>query len=842
MRKNYFSNTLFIILSGVVIFGFVYTGSNHATISIEPIKTSSSINKNTTKPITQEKTATLVNFPAPKQGCLTCHEGIEPIREHESEMMQQIYEKGKAVGDPNGCVVCHKGNVNETKNKEIAHKNFIRFPASVWVYDQTCGQCHEDHTYNLHRNLMQTEAGKIQGALWGWGATLEGSKVIYGNYNLDDPDGAEPRFGTEIYKAYMHDLAKKYPENFPKKLIQLPEADVSTIKEHPEQGVLTYLRSECLRCHVGVRGKQRRGDYRGMGCASCHIPYSDEGLYEGDDNSISKTEKGHLLVHSIQSSRKTKVKVNGKTYSGIPSETCSTCHNRGKRIGVSYLGMMESAYGTTWNDDGSDQHKLHGKRYSYIQDDAHHNPDNGDGNPKGGLLCQDCHTTISVHGNGNIGGTTLGEVEIECADCHGIPKKFPWELPIGYQDEFAIEHSTKPRGLTMELMKVQKKFSTIYPPEDGYLLSARGNPLGNVVKKNNEVIVHSATGIDLKVPVLKSMNLANSWKHPEKAITAMVTIGAHIENMECYTCHATWAPQCYGCHVKVDYSQGKQSQDWLKTGDMHFQNGETSETQTNAPLQLLQGKASEGRSYTRWEDPVLGINGEGRVTPIIPGCQQITTVIGPDGEPIIVNKVWRTPAGTENGGEEGQRGIDMTPAQPHTVTAEARSCTSCHTNPKTLGYGINDGKYMKGYEKDRYADLRDAEGNPLSKNARPQFSSIPNLPMDLSQVVTRDGKQLQTVGHHWPGSSPLTQEQRERMERAGVCIACHKDIPNGNLAMSMITAAGDQLGMVPHSDMEHSALLNSDINWAAWTRILIPVLIFLGLGFWFWKKWRKNKN
>ena len=107
---------------------------------------------------------------------------------------------------------------------------------------------------------MQTEAGKIQGALWGWGATLEGYAAKYGNYDLKDSDGNVPVFGTDTYKSYMHKLAEKYPGNFPDKLEQLPEADINTIKEFPEQGVLTYLRSECLRCHVGVRGKQRRGD------------------------------------------------------------------------------------------------------------------------------------------------------------------------------------------------------------------------------------------------------------------------------------------------------------------------------------------------------------------------------------------------------------------------------------------------------------------------------------------------------------------------------------------------------------------------------------------------------
>jgi hypothetical protein len=51
--------------------------------------------------------------------------------------------------------------------------------------------------------------------------------------------------------------------------------------------------------------------------------------------------------------------------------------------------------------------------------------------------------------------------------------------------------------------------------------------------------------------------------------------------------------------------------------------------------------------------------------------------------------------------------------------------------------------------------------------------------MDLDQVVTRDNKQLQTVGHHWPLSGPLTKDQRDRMEKVGVCISCHKDFTSG---------------------------------------------------------------
>ncbi len=59
---------------------------------------------------------------------------------------------------------------------------------------------------------------------------------------------------------------------------------------------------------------------------------------------INKKEHGHLLVHEIQATRDAKVHdpKTGVTFSGIHPETCNSCHNRGKRIGVSYMGMMDT--------------------------------------------------------------------------------------------------------------------------------------------------------------------------------------------------------------------------------------------------------------------------------------------------------------------------------------------------------------------------------------------------------------------------------------------------------------------------------------------------------------------
>ena len=166
-------------------------------------------------------------FPAENAYCLKCHQGIEPSRPLESDMMKQILDKGKALGDPNGCVICHGGNPKETKNKELAHsgapkgnalKEFTPVPASLQVNENTCGLCHKDHTYNVRRSMMNTDAGKMKAITWSFGIGTENKNHIYGDHDIDDPDGSEPRFGSDIYKAYMREMAASFPGQYPKEL------------------------------------------------------------------------------------------------------------------------------------------------------------------------------------------------------------------------------------------------------------------------------------------------------------------------------------------------------------------------------------------------------------------------------------------------------------------------------------------------------------------------------------------------------------------------------------------------------------------------------------------------
>ena len=758
---------------------------------------------------------------AADSGCISCHNGIEDIREDSSTMMIMIKSISATHGDPEGCVLCHGGDPTAT-TVEAAHKDspaslvqsrgpqtFYPDPGAMDINKFTCGQsaCHAGYEERLEKSLMNTEAGKIQGNLHTWGIPeVMNHKVPWGNYDVKDGDGPVPSVGTDAYKAYMKDMIAAHKEQFPTELTQIPQPSVEEIEKDPKLAGFTYQRQQCQRCHVTVKGREKRGDYRGQGCSSCHIPYGNEGIYEGGDPTIDKKQKGHMLTHQIQATRKSKVTVGDTTYSGIPVETCNSCHNRGKRIGVTYQGLMEFPYGSPYSETGGKQPKLHTKNYLFISDDLHHQIKSRPENPEGGLLCQDCHTTIDMHGDGNIPGTTLAQVEVECQDCHGTPEQYPWELPLGHGEEFAKSIGNTPRGLADNVLAETARFATTYEKKDGYLLSARGNPYGNVVKDGDTVIMHSATGNDFKVPLLKKLAEDDAWRNSQ-AMVAMASVKKHAESLECYACHASWVPQCYGCHVDVDYGNDKNGKpkmdtDWIASGSARNPDGSTAESPLGVKGIQSPGKVSETRSYLRWEEPVLGINGEGRVTPLMPGCQVIWTVRARDGSTVAHNQIALAyDEQKELGQERVPLGIDMAPVQPHSAQRKARTCESCHNNPKAQGYGISGGVFSLRYTENVVEDLIDQRtGEPIPSNFKIQIPKIEALDFDLSTII-KDGQQTQTVGSHWPLSRALPQEVRDAMDRTGLCMGCHREMTNAEL-WSKVSEPGRL------TDAQHIELMN----------------------------------
>jgi nitrate/TMAO reductase-like tetraheme cytochrome c subunit len=320
-------------------------------------------------------------------GCLSCHDAIMPFTA--GRMMAQVKALGEKHGDPEGCVICHGGTPSAGK-KEEAHRDvphalrasggperFYPNPGNALVARYTCGQCHPGYaqriqksliitnTENIHRNLCLAALEKRDAA--------EGPIKRFGRYDLEDKNGLIPDVGSRFYQNFMASLTRN-PELFAKEIIPLPVLVKNDLAE--------IEGAECVDCHGGRPARQTLEDEHGSGCSACHVPYRNGGTYLGLDPTINKAALGKLLVHRLQGTANTQVTLpvqpehdshEGQTYSGMLIDNCFTCHYDVREETLNPIGAVMTHYGSRHND--------------------------GMG---GVLLCQDCHTTIDMHGDGNI--------------------------------------------------------------------------------------------------------------------------------------------------------------------------------------------------------------------------------------------------------------------------------------------------------------------------------------------------------------------------------------------------------------------------------------------------------
>jgi len=678
---------------------------------------------------------------------------------------------------------------------------------------------------------MMTEAGKVQAASWNFGAydlALE-----HANQAVETPDPIAQWLQNTMYATYQKEFWQQVPELFTKKMDELnPGPTSDEVIADPKKAVFTYLRGYCNRCHVSGSGMQQAGDYRGKGCSACHVPYSITGQYYGHDATLAQTpasqasdksasprRPSYPALHTIHSTAQHIVQFAGKKYSGIPVSTCNACHYHSSCIGTTYQGLIESPYPTTWDAKGQPPSPLHGRYYMPLAKDVHYAK---------GMLCQDCHTTLDVHGTGTLARNMPGAVEIECQDCHGTPTQYPWELPLGVGDEYERALSQTPRGLAQEMPPYLLPQTEV---QEGYLLSARGNPLANGVKKGNKAIFQLANGTKQELKLLKSRFKAGALSRT--AEIAMVQITKHIERLECYACHSNWAPQFYGRNIQIQFGEEYQTPDWVtepETPTYQFD-------QLSLPRPNLPAKIIETLSYVRWEDPILVRNAEARIGPGIPNTQASITILS-KGQTVWHQKILRFDL-------SNAPVIGMIATFPHTTQKKARSCQSCHSNPKTIGYGIDEGLIFGDLSQDFFAELSNTQDQPMFSQT-PQVNKIPGMFYDWSQLIGTNGKPLQTVSRQTRFCSPLTIAEQQHIQRQGVCTACHQELPDYSIGAAALQKIGKAINMLPTTDAEHSALLQKSLLLTAWVQILG---IFLGIAFtiavaylWIQRKKKKAKK
>jgi len=95
-------------------------------------------------------------------------------------------------------------------------------------------------------------------------------------------------------------------------------------------------------------------------------------------------------------------------------------------------------------------------------------------------------------------------------------------------------------------------------------------------------------------------------------------------------------------------------------------------------------------------------------------------------------------------------------------------------------------------------------------------------------MIDENGTQVQTVDNHWSLGNPLPKDIRDKLDRRGVCLSCHKNIPDGDLAISSMKHISNMLNM-EIDKKTHGDILNKSIKISAWVQIVLPLLLIVSI-------------
>jgi len=392
----------------------------------------------------------------------------------------------------------------------------------------------------------------------------------------------------------------------------------------------------------------------------------------------------------------------------VGNDRCFGCHSRSARISLNYEGWFETELKAK---------KLkHPEKYRILQDKRVLEYKGADIHHQKGMICIDCHTARDAMGDGTVYNHQEEQVEVSCIDCHSKkPGRF-----IAHNDL----DSDSQKILKLRELKNQKEIK--------YLTTKGTNrPLINIIRDQNKAIAFKGK-LDGKIRELKP---------PASECT---DIEGH-ERLTCQTCHTKWAPTCINCHTQ--YESKKKRKD-------HYTG------------KAIRGAWKEYKSKLFALPPVLGVrtdkkqNGKKVVDTFIPGM--VLTIGG-----IKDKKPDKTSSYSKK-----SKGYQMfrrmfSPTFSHTIQKEARSCQSCHQNPRSVGIGAGSIEYQP---EEKAADSPHMIFQPEYKkhpaDGLPEDAWTGFLKTRLKNTSTREGVR------------PFNREEQISILQIGRCLSCHEPTAN----------------------------------------------------------------
>ncbi len=456
------------------------------------------------------------------------------------------------------------------------------------------------------------------------------------------------------------------------------------------------------------------GDYRSSGCSGCHViyandrdpahsaeyaQYGNEGKSFSADPAIPKDISGFPIRHELSKS--------------IPSSQCVVCpvhpgtyvlnsyygtiwwdnesdgellyprkekHPSEDEIAVDLMANPEAAsVKGNWSDPQflqasstlNPQMKhmqladFHGHgwlfRYVYKQDDKGHLLDKDDKivpddapdkwnravklqdvHAEMGMQCADCHFKTDSHGNGKLYGEVRNAIAIRCEDCHGTFNKKATLKGTGNSAEGSLDLTRDHKG---GFQKTGIKQKLIIKGKPKWIEIAQLADLDDTHSKKYK----SAFNLARYAHTIQKDG--RNWGGLKVSDSAL----AHPNSeMACQTCHSSWVPSCFGCHLPMKANERRPI--------LHY-DGDMTRNWTSYDFQTLRNDV-----FMMARDGVVTGN---RISPVRSSCAVLVTSYNARRDVIYSQQ---QPVSTEGFSAEA-----FSTAVPHTVRKkETKRCTDCH--------------------------------------------------------------------------------------------------------------------------------------------------------------------
>ena len=393
-----------------------------------------------------------------------------------------------------------------------------------------------------------------------------------------------------------------------------------------------------------------------------------------------------------------------------------------------------------------------------------------------GMQCVDCHFEQDAHGTGSLHNEPRAAIELDCVDCHGT---------ISARASLVTSGPAAPAGGThLEALRTpwgQRRFEW----RDGRLY------------QRSMMDLHQEWEI---VQTLDSITPGNSHYNEKSRLAKTIRVDgitwgdvpsnaallAHENSrMACYTCHTSWTPNCFGCHLQMTANQRR---------PMLHNEGLITRNWTSYNFQVL-----------RDDGYMLGVDGTvtgHRIAPARSSCAVLVSSQNANREWLYYTQ--------QTVSAPGFSGEAFSTFVPHTVRArETKTCTDCHVSAAgdnnawmamLLLQGTNFVNYMgryvyvadgaKGFSAVATAEHDEPEavfGSDLQRIAYPD---------DYRQHVARGGRLTTAYGH---GGNVLDLQLRGEylyaaLGAGGFRVYDVANVDNKGFSERMVTAPVSPLG------------------------------------------------